>query len=79
MTIENIQLPESVNDTRVNIEKLEYDARKKILHINKIKQYNVESTRPLVDLSNIRVEQLNTRAFILSHLLQPIPLVVMAD
>jgi len=70
MTIENIQLPESVNDTRVNIEKLEYDARKKILHINKIKQYNVESTRPLVDLSNIRVEQLNTRAFILSHLLQ---------
>jgi hypothetical protein len=70
MTIENIQLPETVNDTRINIEKMEYDAKKKILHVNKILQYKSQNSRPLIDLNNISVEQLNTHAFIISHLLQ---------
>jgi hypothetical protein len=63
-TVENIQLPESPNKTRVNLEKLRYDATEKILEIGGIQQYNVGNSQPVIDLKNILLSGLNTNSFI---------------
>jgi hypothetical protein len=69
-SIENIQLPESKNNTRINMTKLAYDAAKKILQIKEIQQYRTNSTEPLIDLKNINITQLNTDAFIVNQQLK---------
>jgi hypothetical protein len=69
-SIENIQLPESKNNTRINMTKLAYDAAKKILQIKEIQQYKTNSTEPLTDLKNINITQLNTDAFIVNQQLK---------
>jgi hypothetical protein len=64
VTIENIQLPESDNGTRINIDTLVYDAPKRLLHISTIQQYKTGNTQPLINLKNINITSLNTDAFI---------------
>jgi len=70
VTVDNIQLPESDNNTRINIGTLIYDAPHKILHIGEIQQYKTNSTQPLIDLKNININALNTDAFILNQQLR---------
>ncbi|MBK7885723.1 MAG: hypothetical protein IPJ81_19510 [Chitinophagaceae bacterium] len=67
ITVENIQLPESKNDTRINMVGIEYDAAKRILYVKEIQQYKSDAIQPLTDLKNIQINQLNTDAFILYH------------
>ena len=67
LSIENIQLPESKNDTRVNMEKFIYDAKARILNIASIQQYKTTGTEAITDLKNIQVDNLNTDAFILNR------------
>jgi len=69
-TVENILLPPSKNNTRLNLEKIEYDAGEKKLLIKTIKQYEVNNIRPVTELKNIRVNELNTDAFIVHHQLK---------
>jgi hypothetical protein len=64
VSVSNIQLPESENNTRINIGKLVYDAPKKILQIGEIQQYKTGNTNATADLKNIVFNQLNTDAFI---------------
>lgn len=63
-TVENIQLPASKNNTRFNLEKVDYNAAQKSLHITAIKQYQVNNMNAVIDLKNIQVNELNTDAFI---------------
>ncbi|MEO7768672.1 MAG: hypothetical protein ABIS01_14680, partial [Ferruginibacter sp.] len=69
-TVENIQLPASKKDTRINFEKVDYNAAKRYLHIVAIKQYNLNNMNPVTDLKNIQVNELNTDAFILQQQLR---------
>ena len=69
-TVENIQLPISLNDTRVNLENVDYNAGKKYLHISAIKQYRVNDINAVTDLKNIQVNELNTDAFIIQRRLK---------
>lgn len=69
-TVENIQLPESKNGSRVNITKLLYNAPEKILQVNSIQQYSAGNTTPVIDVKNVQVNQLNTDAFILNQQLK---------
>jgi ribosomal protein S5 len=69
-SVENIQLPESKNNTRINMTKLAYDAAKKTLQVKEIQQYKTNSTQPLIDLKNINITQLNTDAFIVNQQLK---------
>ncbi|MGC4101964.1 hypothetical protein [Ferruginibacter sp.] len=64
-TVENIQLPPSANDTRINIEKLDYDAIGKTLKVAGIQQYKINDSHPIIDLKNIALTELSTDAFIL--------------
>ena len=66
-TVENIQLPTSKNDTRINLEKVDYNAAKRYLHITAIKQYQVNNMNPVIDLKNVQVNELNTDAFIIQQ------------
>ena len=70
VTVENVQLPESKSHTRVNMEKISYDAVRKTLEISKVQQYKTSSTKPIIDLSNIKIDSLNTDAFILNQQLK---------
>lgn len=63
-TVENIQLPPAENNTRFNIEKLDYDAVNRSLKVGAVKQYKVGNMNALIDLKNISVTDLNTDAFI---------------
>ena len=69
-SVENIQLPETRHGARMNITKLEYNAGAKMLHIKQIQQYKTGSTKPVIELNNISVTQLNTNAFIMSQQLK---------
>ena len=64
VSVSNIQLPESENNTRINIGKLLYDAPQKKLQIGEIQQYKTGDTKAIADLKNIVCNQLNTDAFI---------------
>jgi hypothetical protein len=70
VTIDSIQLPESITGTRINIGGLVYDAPKKILHVNQVQQYKVGVAAPLIDLKNININTLNTDAFIVDQQLK---------
>ena len=70
VTVENIQLPESKNGSRINITKMLYDAPQKIVHVNSIQQYKAGNTTPVVDIKNVQLNQLNTDAFIINHQLK---------
>ena len=65
VTIENIQLPEFANSSRINITRLVYDAPKKLLHLDAVQQYKLHDTKPIVDIKNIQLNQLNTDAFVM--------------
>ncbi len=69
-TVENIQLPESGNNTRLNFEKVDYNAAKRYLHIGAVRQYEVNNMEPFIDLQNITINELNTDAFILQQKLR---------
>ncbi|MEO6549871.1 MAG: hypothetical protein ABIN94_17850 [Ferruginibacter sp.] len=69
-TIENIQLPASKKDTRINFEKVDYNAKERYLQISSIKQYQLNNMNPVTELKNIRVNDLNTDAFILQQQLK---------
>jgi len=70
VTVENIQLPEAKNGTRINVSQLLYDARGKILHIDAIQQYRKGNTTPVVDVKNVQVNNLDTDAFIVKQQLK---------
>jgi post-segregation antitoxin (ccd killing protein) len=70
VTVENIQLPESKNGTRINISKLLYDAPEKIIRVQNIQQYKAGNTTPIADMKNIEITQLNTNAFVLNQQLK---------
>ncbi|MEO5892183.1 MAG: hypothetical protein ABIQ31_18190 [Ferruginibacter sp.] len=69
-TVENIQLPESKNGTRINLEKVDYNAVARYLHVAAIKQYKAGNINPVTDLKNIQVNELNTDAFIVQQQLK---------
>ena len=69
-TVENIQLPPSKNDSRINLENVEYNAAKRSLDIGAIKQYLSNNMNPVIDLKNLRVNDLNTDAFIIQQRLK---------
>jgi hypothetical protein len=70
VTIDNIQLPPSNTQLRINLEKLDYNAAKRTLSVGSVKQYRAKNMDPIIDLSNIRVTDLNTDAFILQQRLK---------
>lgn len=70
VSVENIQLPESKNNTRINMTKLAYDAAKQTLQIKEIQQYKTNNTQPQIGLKNINITQLNTNAFIVNQQLK---------
>ncbi len=67
VSVDNIQLPELKNGTRINITKLLYDAPAKVLEVNAIQQYRSGNNIPVIDVKNIVINNLNTDAFILQH------------
>ncbi len=69
-TVENIQLPEAKNGTRINITKLLYDAPGKLLQVGAIQQYQPGNTTPILNIKNVQVNQLNTDAFIVHQKLK---------
>jgi len=69
-TIENIQLPTSKNGSRINLEKVDYNAAKKSLWVGSIKQYQLNNMNPGIDLNNISISELNTDAFIIQQRLK---------
>ena len=69
-TVENIQLPEAKNGTRINITKLLYDAPGKLLQVGAIQQYQPGNTTPILNIKNVQVNQLNTDAFIVQQQLK---------
>lgn len=69
-TVENIQLPEAKNGTRINITKLLYDAPGKLLQVGGIQQYQPGNTTPILNIKNVQVNQLNTDAFIVQQQLK---------
>ncbi|MBC7423761.1 MAG: hypothetical protein H7334_09940, partial [Ferruginibacter sp.] len=69
-TVENIQLPEAKNGTRINITKLLYDAPAKLLQVGAIQQYQPGNTTPILNIKNVQVNQLNTDAFIVQQKLK---------
>ncbi|MES2431864.1 MAG: hypothetical protein V4556_13100 [Bacteroidota bacterium] len=65
LTIENVQLPPNENNTRVNIEKFDYDAVKRTIKVESIRQYKINDFVPVMDLKNILLSGLSTDSFIL--------------
>ncbi|MFT3682107.1 MAG: hypothetical protein QM791_17660 [Ferruginibacter sp.] len=70
LSIDNIQLPPSSNNTRINIGQLEYDAAKKTLKAGELQQYKINDINPQIDLKNIYLHGLSTDSFILYHQLK---------
>lgn len=69
-TVENIQLPASKNGSRINLEKVDYNAAKRSLQVGSIKQYQLNNMNPVIDLKNIRISELNTDAFVIQQRLK---------
>ncbi|CAN5479766.1 hypothetical protein BH11BAC3_BH11BAC3_00410 [soil metagenome] len=69
-TVENIQLPSSANNTRINIEKLDYNAVKRSLDIAAVRQYKLKDMNPIINLENVHISELNTDAFIIQQRLK---------
>lgn len=67
VSVDNIQLPESPNNTRINMTGLVYNAGQKILQVKEVQQYKTGNSQPQVDLKNIMITRLNTDAFILNQ------------
>jgi len=67
VTVDNIQLPESKNKNRINLEKVEYNANKRSLQIKAIRQYQLNNMDPVIDLKNILISDLNTNSFIIQQ------------
>jgi len=70
VSVENIQLPESKNNTRINITKLRYDATAKTLLAGQVLQYKTGNTKPEIELNKISITKLNTDSFILNQQLK---------
>ena len=70
VTVENIQLPPAANDTRINIEKLDYNAAARSLNVGAVRQYKANNSNAISDLHNIRINGLNTDAFIIQERLK---------
>jgi hypothetical protein len=64
VTVENIQLPENKNGSRINITSLLYDAPKKLLQAGTVQQYLKGNTTPVSNLKNVQLNGLNTDVFI---------------
>jgi len=70
VSVDNIQLPETPQKTRMNITKLLYDATARTLQAKELQQYRAGNTKPVIDLKNISVTKLNTDAFIMNRQLK---------
>ena len=70
VTVDNIQLPATNNGTRMNLEKLEYNAPQRYLFVKSITQYPIDKIKAVTELKNIRVNGLSTDAFILQQRLK---------
>ncbi len=70
VTVDNIQLPASKNNNRINLEKVAYNANKRSLEIKAIRQYQVNNMEPVIDLKKILISDLNTNAFIIQQRLK---------
>ena len=68
--MENIQLPQSGNKLRINLEKLDYNAAKRTLSVASLRQYREKDMNPIINLAKISVTDLNTDAFIHQQLLK---------
>ena len=69
-SVENIQLPEAKNRTRINITKLNYDALAKTLTVKQVQQYKPGIAKPVIELNDIGITKLNTDVFILNQQLK---------
>lgn len=67
VSVENVQLPESERQTRINMTGIVYNAAQKILQVKEVQQYKTGNTQPQIDLKNIVITKLNTDAFITSQ------------
>lgn len=67
VTVDNIQLPASKNNSRINLEKVEYNANKRSLQIKAIRQYQFNNMEPVIDLKKILINDLNTNSFIIQQ------------
>jgi len=67
VTIDNIQLPASKNNSRINLEEVEYVANKRSLQIKSIRQFQFNNIQPVIELKNIRIGDLNTNSFIIQQ------------
>jgi hypothetical protein len=70
VTVENIQLPASKNNNRINLEKVEYNAYKRSLQIKAIRQYQFKNMQPIIELKDIQISDLNTNSFIIQQRLK---------
>jgi len=70
VSVDNIQLPASKNNNRINLEKVEYDANMRSLQIKAIRQYQVNNMQPIIDLKKIQISDLNTNSFIIQQRLK---------
>ena len=67
VTVDNIQLPASKNNSRINLEKVEYNANERSLLIKAIRQYQFNNMEPVIDLKKILINDLNTNSFIIQQ------------
>ena len=70
VTVDNIQLPTSKNNKRINLEKVEYNANTRSLKIMAIRQFQVNNMQPVIDLKKILISDLNTNSFIFQQRLK---------
>ncbi len=70
VTVENVQLIASKNNTIFNLEKVDYNAAKRTLHITSARQFQVNNMNPIINLNNIQINDLNTDAFIIQQRLK---------
>ena len=70
VTVDNIQLPTSKNNKRINLEKVEYNANTRSLQIMAIRQFQVNNMQPVIDLKKILISDLNTNSFIFQQRLK---------
>ncbi len=70
VTIDNIQLPPSKNNTRINLEQVEYIANKRSLQIKSTRQFQLNNMEPVIDLKKIQISDLNTNSFIFQQRLK---------
>jgi hypothetical protein len=69
-SVEELKLPGDKADTRIVLSNVAYDAAKKSLAIQHVRQYNIKDDKTSIDINKIAVDGLNTNNFILRQQLK---------